>query len=100
VADWRSVGEPVIKKKNKPPNPPDCIVCLPPCHFAEGNTVSVEVKDSLLLLPSHLFAEARTLFSYSNQRLLCYVVVFLKEGANCDVLRGHSAHLALGTLYG
>lgn len=94
VVDWRSVGEPVIEK-----TPPDCIVCLPPHHFAEGNTVSIEVKYSLLLLPSHPFAEARTLSSYSKQWLLCYVVICLKEGENGDVLSGHSAGLTSGTFH-
>lgn len=83
VADWRSVGEPVIKKKQ-----PSRLHCLPsPRHFAEGSTVSIKVKYSLLLLHSHLFAEARTLSFYSNQPSLCYVVIFLKEGASCVVIQ-------------
>lgn len=94
VADWRSVGE-LVKKKN-----PSRLHCLSsPHHLAEGNTVSVKVKYSLLLFHSHLFVEARTLCFYSNQQSLCYIVVFLKEGANYGILCGHSSHLTLGTLH-
>lgn len=53
----------------------------------------------LLLFHSHLFVEARTLYFYSNQQSLFYIVVFLKEGANYGVLCGHSSHLTSGTLH-
>lgn len=79
---------------------PSRLHCLPsPCHLAEGNTVSVKVKYSLLLFHSHLFVEARTLCFYSNQQFPCYFVVFLKEGANYGVLCGRSSHLTSGTLH-
>lgn len=61
VADWRSVGEPLIKK-----NPPDCIVCLPLSTLMREILSASEVKHSLLLLLSHSFDEARTLSSCSS----------------------------------
>lgn len=81
VADWRSVGELVIKK------PPSRLHCLPsPRHLAEGNTVSVKVKYSLLLFHSHLFVEARTLLLQQPAVFVLYCG-FLKRGSKlwCSV---------------
>lgn len=91
LEEW---GEQVIKK-----NTLQIALSVFPLPLTEGNTVSVKVKYSLLLFHSHLFVEARTLCFYSNQQTLCYIVIFLKEGANYGVLCGHSSHLTLGTLH-